>query len=352
MLTLRGAAGVRLLGAADRMDYVRRGLLPATGCPASGAVVAESSAKPRAIRTGEAYVDAMLPGCGISVAHPQNEGPEDAMFHAMDSATDFAGDRALNDARALAPPAGIGAEAAAHRRQISLLGRVLGCCAASYCQANNLPAGCDLTQLPTTLVGSPRGRPELTGPMAIGSTVGQTLLMEYLEGMPMREVGWGRVTRDDIEDLLVFHPIKFRYENGPASAARRSAGPLMRHMMEGLAQSGEGLRLMLLFGHDTNLADVGSLLQLTWQATGYPARDIPPGGALGFELLGDANGQQFVRAFFRAQTMDQLRNQEVLDPAARGYRTYLVIPGCAAANPTLCPLQRFQTLVQERLQGG
>jgi fructose-1,6-bisphosphatase/inositol monophosphatase family enzyme len=40
---------------------------------------------------------------------------------------------------------------------------------------------------------------------------------------------------------------------------------------------------------------------------------VPPGGALGFELLSDAGGHKFVRAFFRAQTMDQLRNQQSLN---------------------------------------
>lgn len=354
LLTPRGAAGIRLLGAADRADYVRRGLLPANGCLPDGAVDAEASAKQRAIVTGQSYLETLLPGCNVAVAHPEREGPEDAMFHPLDSGpSDFDGVEALREATALAPPGGVAAEAAARRDEIDLLGRVLGFGSEAQCEAGRVPSPCTLADLPSSIEGNRHDRPDLAGPMAIGSTVSQTLLLEYLEGMPMSDVGWGRVSRDEIERLLVFHPVKFRYENGPRLVARRAAGPLMTRMLGALNGGADAPRLTLLFGHDTNVADIGSLLGIEWHAASYPAGDIPPGGALGFELLGDGHGQRFVRAFFRAQTMDQLRNQEALDPAAAGYRTYLSIPGCDApgAAPAPCPLARFDEIVTARLAG-
>ena len=349
LLTPRGAAGIGLLGAADRTDYVRRGLLPASGCLPVGAIAAEASAKQRAIRTGEAYVGALLPGCTISVAHPAREGPEDAIFHPLDSGpADFDGAEALRQTQALLPAGGIAAEAAAHRPEIDLLSRVLGC------TGDTAATACTLPNQPSALEGNPHDRPDLRGPLAIGSTISQTFLLEYLEGMPMAEVGWGRVTRDEIERLLVFHPVKFRYENGAPLVARRAAGPLATRMLAALTAGGAGARFTLFFGHDTNIADLGSLLGLSWQVPSYPRDDIPPGGALGFELLAGANGHHYVRAFFRAQTMDQLRNQEGLDPTAPGYRAWLSIPGCedgGGANPAPCPLERFESLVRARLAG-
>src|SRR3546814_9560283 len=80
LLTLRGAQGVGLLGAADRARYVEAGLLPATGCPPTGAVAAEASWKQRAYKTGEAYVAQFLPGCSIAVVHPAVE-EGDVLFH-------------------------------------------------------------------------------------------------------------------------------------------------------------------------------------------------------------------------------------------------------------------------------
>jgi 4-phytase/acid phosphatase len=353
LLTPRGEAGIRLLGEADRIDYVRRGLLPAQGCLPEGAIVAKASAKQRAIRTGEAYVETLLPGCGVAVVHPEREGPEDWVFHPLDSGpADFDGAEALRQAEALAPPGGIEAEAAARRGEIELLARVLGCGANEGQPTPGSLDPCTLVNVPSRLAGNPHDRPDLEGPLGIGSTVSQTFLLEYLEGKPMSEVGWDRVTREEIERLLIFHPVKFRYENGSRLVARRAAGPLVREMQAALGAP-EGPRFMLLFGHDTNVADIGSLLGLTWQVPSYPRDDIPPGGALGFELLSGANGHRYVRAFFRAQTMDQLRNQERLDPAAPGYRIYLSIPGCDAGggDPAPCPLERFDAIVERALAG-
>ncbi|WP_136161346.1 histidine-type phosphatase [Sphingomonas flavalba] len=354
LLTPRGAAGIRLLGTADRAEYVKRGLIPANGCLTPGAVDAEASAKQRAIKTGEAYLETLLPGCVVAVAHPEKEGPEDAIFHPLDSGpADFDGARGHAEALALAPAGGLPAEAATHRAEIDLLGTVLGCCSATVCAANGAGDACTLADLPTTLAANPHDRPDLEGPLVIGSTISQTLLLEYLEGMPMSDVGWGRVTRDQIEQLLVFHPVKFRYENGSPYVAQRAAGPLVSRMLGALTAGADGARLTLLFGHDTNLADIGSLLGLDWQVPSYPKDDIPPGGALGFELLRDGKGQRFVRAFFRAQTMDQLREQQALDPDAPGYRAYLPIPGCNAAGDTApCPIDRFTTVVKAKLAGS
>ena len=351
LLTPRGAAGIRLLGTADRAEYVKRGLIPADGCLAPGAVDVEASAKQRAIKTGEAYLETLLPGCVVAVAHPEKEGPEDAIFHPLDSGpADFDGARGHAEALALAPAGGMAAEADAYRREIDLLGTILGCCSATVCAANDAGAACTLADLPTTLAAHPHDRPDLEGPLAIGSTISQTLLLEYLEGMPMRDVGWGRVTRDQIEQLLIFHPVKFRYENGSPYVARRAAGPLVTRMAEALDAGPGGPRFTLLFGHDTNLADVGSLLGISWKVASYPKDDIPPGGALGFELLGDKAGHKFVRAFFRAQTMDQLRNQTPLDAQAEGYRSYLSIPGCnSPGDTTPCPIDRFKAIVKEKL---
>lgn len=351
LLTTRGAEGIRLLGAADRADYVRRGLLPASGCLPAGAIVAEASAKQRAIKTGEAYVETLLPGCAVTVAHPEKEGPEDWMFHPLDSGpADFDGQRAYRESAALAPAGGIAAQAAALRTEIDLLGNVLGCCSAPVCAANNAAAACTLADLPSSITANPHDRPDLAGPMSVGSTISQTFLLEYLEGMPMADVGWGRISRDQIEQLLIFHPVKFRYENGSPYVARRAAGPLVTRMAEALDAGPGGPRFTLLFGHDTNLADVGSLLGISWKVASYPKDDIPPGGALGFELLGDKAGHKFVRAFFRAQTMDQLRNQTPLDAQAEGYRSYLSIPGCNSPGDTApCPVDRFKAIVKEKL---
>ena len=127
----------------------------------------------------------------------------------------------------------------------------------------------------------------------------------------MDEVGWGRVGRDEIERLLVFNVTKFKYTDRPPYIAKGAAGPLAKAILEALSAP-TGPSVTLFAGHDTNIAALGGLLDMHWRAASYLPDDIPPGSALGFELLSDGNRRQIVRAFFRSQTMDQLRNLEPL----------------------------------------
>ena len=166
----------------------------------------------------------------------------------------------------------------------------------------------------------------------------------------MHQVAWGRIDRRQIDRLLVFNSIKFKYVDRPHFIARAAAGPLAKAILRALGTP-TAPRVTLLAGHDTNIADLGGLLDAHWRVTGYPADAVPPGSALGFELLADGRGQQFVRAFFRAQTMEQLRKLERLGPANQPYRQYVRVPGCSDATIDFgCELGTFRRLVEARLR--
>lgn len=335
LLTERGAAGIRLLGSADRALYAGRGLF-GKGCPAPGAVVLHASSKPRAIDTAKNWAAAFMPGCAAPVEHPTETGL-DPIFHGLDDQpASFDGAKALAEARAALPKGGIAEEARRHQPLLTLLAKAMGCAA---------PA-CPLLTDPTELIGTAHDRPELEGPIDVGSTASQSFLLEYLEGMPMQDVAWGRASRADIERMLEFHPTKFRYSNRPEYVARNAAAPLAKEMLAALDSPA---KLTLFAGHDTNIADVGGFFDVHWKVPQYPADDVPPGGAIGFELLRGADGARYVRAFFRAQTMDQLRNQEPLG-ASRASRQYLAMPGCGNSPAArACSWTTFQALVRRRL---
>jgi 4-phytase/acid phosphatase len=338
LLTERGAKGIGLIGAADRGYFIDVGLLPTAGCPSPGQVAAFASNKPRAIETAEVWLKSVVPGCEVKVDHP-DEGASDPLFHALDEAPAwFDGHHAYEVALTQAPNGGLAADDEAHAGELDRLEQILGCTSPS----------CDLESEPTNLVERPHDRPDFAGAMDVASTASQSLLLEYLEGMPMSDVGWGRATRDDIERLLIFHPIKFKYSNRPPFIAMASAGPIASKIAESLGTSG-GPRIVLLAGHDTNLADLGGLLGLHWKAAGYPQDDVPPGAALGFELWSGTNGYKFVRAFLRSQTMDQLRNLEPLSTQNPPYRQYISIPRCGRpADAESCSLATFLGLIETR----
>jgi 4-phytase/acid phosphatase len=337
LLTERGAAGVKLLGAADRQYFDRAGLTK-SGCPS---ITLIASGKQRAIRTAQSWAEGFMPGCAASVTHPGEKDP-DPIFHGFDDApASFDGQRAYRESLAMAPKGGIAAEARTFRPELTILARALGC---------KLPA-CPILTAPNKLTPSEHDRPDLEGPLDAGSTVSQTFLLEYLEGKPMKDVAWGRVTPAEITRMLRFHPLKFKYSNRPAYIATRAAAPLANEVVKALTDP-SGTPVTLLAGHDTNIADMGGFFQFHWTVPSYPADDVPPGSAVGFELLKAANGTRYVRAFYRAQTMDQLRNQRNLTGSEGPYRQYMPIPGCGnSVAATACRLDVFKAFVARRVQG-
>jgi 4-phytase / acid phosphatase len=323
-LTPHGAEGARLMGSYYRTFLGARGILPREGCAPAGDVVAWASSKPRAIKTAEAFAEGLQPGCGLKVARPDSE-ETDVIFH---PSSIIDGDIALKASQRQKP--GLAAETKALAKEFAILERVLG---------KPLDKGSSHLQ-------SAKGdNAEVEGALGIASTGGQTVLLEYVEGKPMNEVGWGRASKADIQAMLRFHTVKFRYEVGPPYVAQRYAAPVAAEILKALnGEAGTG-KLTLLVGHDTNIAALRGLLEAHFTAADYPQDDPPPGGAMGFELLGNAAGQKFVRAFYTAQTMDQLRELQPLTAANPPAYSYFPIPGC----PSLCPLATFQKLVGAKL---
>ncbi len=340
LLTPHGAKGVALLAQADRAYVARAGVLPSSGCPAPGAVAVQASKVPRAISTGEAWAAAFAPGCPLAVQHP-GKGAPDSLFHPLAGAPAwFDGRRAYRDAIRHAPGGGLSATARRLAPLIRRLEAVLGCA----------PPQCDLERAPTSLVERPHDRPSLKGPLGIAATATQTFLLEYLDAKPLAEVGWGLVTPAQIAELQAFNAVKFAAVDRPLYVAKAAAGPLLRAMFEALSAP-NGPRVALFAGHDTNIADLGGLLDLHWKPADYPADTVPPGAALGFELWSERSGRGFVRASFRSQTMEQLRNLEPLGDGNPPHREYVTIPGCGRAEVAeSCDLDSFARLVEARLR--
>lgn len=328
-LTAHGAEAVRRVAAFDRGLFADLGVIPARGCASPDGISASASASSRAIKTGKAFLETLQPGCAVLLDHPVGADEED-MFHPTDARSAIDGEAALAAAERMLPPGGLDAEVKAAGADFALLDRIVG-----------VPV-----DRASMLKASPGDKPDMKGGLSFGSTAGQTILLEYLEGMPMKRVGWGRASAADIRRLLRFHPVKFRYETRSPYVAQRIAAPLVTRMIDAL--SGQGGRLTLLFGHDTNIAALGGFYGLHWTMADYPRDDISPGGAIGFELLRDAKGQRFVRPFVRSQTMTQVRTLAPLGKSNAPDRSYVAIPGCGSAA-TLCDFATFERLTRDRL---
>ncbi|MDB5439337.1 MAG: phosphoanhydride phosphohydrolase [Caulobacteraceae bacterium] len=183
-LTAHGAEAVQILGQADRAALAGRGLLPARGCPAAGAVVLYADSDQRTIATGEALVRGLAPGCTLEFGHrPQDD--LDPLFSPLDEPGPL--DPAKAVAAARAQGGDLSSLAISREGDLRLAQQVLApSCQTSVCNLSGMSSDISMPQ--------GEGRPKATGPLDFLPTAAQTLMLEYVEGRPMSEVGWGRVT--------------------------------------------------------------------------------------------------------------------------------------------------------------
>ncbi len=325
-LTPNGAAALVVEARADRADWVARGLLSASGCPA---IRIRTNSSSRTIASGEAYARGFAPDCAIAVAHnPMDQ--VDPLFEPLRArATRFDAAAAVADIDRFT--GGMGALVARHRDGLRLLERVLGCREARGCD----PAG------PARLAPSADGHGiDLTGPIRTASGTAQVLLLQYAEGLPP-SVGGLPVDATVLTRLGAMHAALFDvYSRSPYMAAHQSAA-FGRHMIAALTAR-DDTKVDMLVGHDTNVTALAALLGFDLLAPGYAANDAAPGGAILLNRWHDRSGKSFVTVTYRTQSPAQIRAH-----AGAVTVTPVQVRGCPLAAP--CPLDRFVTLFGERL---
>ncbi|WP_068085386.1 histidine-type phosphatase [Novosphingobium rosa] len=333
-LSPHGALAVERLGASDGATLRAQGVIPAKGCP-TVRIVADSDQ--RTIETAKSWARAFAPGCAIPGDH-QPQGSKDTRFGPIQAGL-VTLDPAQVDAAVAqgVGPGGMAAVEAAHRDLLALADHIL-------CK-DGPSASCGIGQEPSVIApASARQRPKMEGALDRASTVAQIMLLEYGEGKPMAQVGWGRVTPAQIARLSALHALEFRLLARPYPVASANLSGLLPIMREGLTGS---TAVTMISGHDTNVANLGGLLDLHWQVPGLAQDDPAPGGAIVLERVKARDGKLYVRASYRAQSLEQIRSAAPL--AAKGpYRAAIPIPGCAAeARGALCPLNKALHLLGE-----
>jgi 4-phytase/acid phosphatase len=130
---------------------------------------------------------------------------------------------------------------------------------------------------------------------------------------------------------------------------------MLFHVLKSLEQAVEGHpvvsaltkpddRLLILAGHDGNIASIAGALDLSWLIDGR-REDTPPGGALVLELWKKRGTDEFsVRTFYMAQTLDQMRNASPLSLATPPERVPVFVPGCGREDGS-CGWAAFQKTV-------
>lgn len=337
-LTPHGAGAVAGLGIADARAFRRVGLLPEAGCPAVGSVRVVADSDQRTIATAAAWLGALAPHCGLAAEHlPQDQ--QDPRFSAIETgAPGWSAAKADAAVLAAAGPGGLAARDAQERALALRLDAIL-------CGPGKAPAKgvCGVSAVPTGIKPAGAGsRPKLSGMIDKASTAAQVLLLEYADGKPMADVGWGRASAADVTAFSRFHALEFELLARPKPIAAANFSTLAPIVAQGLTGSA---RITMISGHDTNVANLGGLLDIHWQIPGFATDDPAPGGAIVIEGVHDRRGRNFVRVSYRAQALDAIRAGGA--KAVEGVHTILVSPtGCTVpGRPGLCTPEQFARLI-------
>jgi 4-phytase/acid phosphatase len=308
----------------------------------------------RSYMTAVKFGAGLFPGVTVPI-HTYATNVADPVFDPLS-----AGVATVNPARALAEVLGLYGSgtnlASAYSSELSLLSKVLYP-SGTQPNTNSTQGSVDPTTLPITLViNTPLGTnppPYKTGEVINSGGLVADLgaldpfVMQYTDGFPTNEVGWGRFTLDTLSQLTRLITLQFSIAMRPPYLARVQASSAASHILRSMLPITSGVPLdgalgtnqpqaLVIVSSDTFVAGLAGLLDLHWLLPGYQPDFCAPGGALVFELRQvTATGEYLVRVFYTAQTFDQLRNLTPLTLQAPPGTMQLLVPGGSKSTTNL-----------------
>jgi len=202
----------------------------------------------------------------------------------------------------------------------------------------------------------------IENPVVLGADFAENFLLQYTEGKPMAQVGWGRVSRADLNDLMQMNTQFHDFILRTPYAAQVGASHLAARIRDTILDAASGRptpnelgdpkdRFILLIGHDSNLSWLGGLLHLDWLLPDQTFNATPPGSALVFEVRRSrVSNRSVVQVFFISQTLDQIRDLRALTGAEHPSIAPVFVPGCSGSAPAYaCSVEEFDRVVDSAI---
>jgi 4-phytase / acid phosphatase len=351
-ITANGRTNETLLGRYFRLWLTQEKLLTGDDRSDAAFVFVRALDSPLVVDTAQAFAAGLLPAGLVAV---NTVSAPDPLFNPIE-----AGVAKLDSNLAVAAVDGrLGGNpqslADAYSAEFALARSVLFNYPAGTSPAPAAPAGkIDVTALPITATPGNSTAPVNLGGLASYYMAVDPFMMEYVDGMPPSDVGWGRLDADGIGRILRVYSALLDLEFRTPYLAGVQSSNMASHIVRSMLQAATGNRMggalgtpsdkiVAVMGTDSSVAGLAGLLHLDWLVDGYQPDVTPLGGSLVFELRQSTRTAEFlVRAVFVAQTMDQLRHRTALTLDAPPAKVPVFIPGCSVDNATFdCPLSAF-----------
>ncbi len=360
-LTLHGAQAEVLLGAYFRDYLLTEGLLTGNDKQDATHSYFRANSIQRSNISAASLATGLLPGATVGV-HSFALGTPDPVFDPISAKV-----VTVDPARAATEEAGIyssgSALASAYSGELSLIRSVLFNYAEGTTPPPPTPQGLvDATAIPIPLTMNKTG--VATANVINAGGVTDTLLaadpfvMEYTDGLPMSDVAWGQLSLDQLSQQTRVITLDFDIQMNPPYLDKLQSSNAASHVLLSMAEQVYGVKIPGAFGSgpsklivinssDAYVEGLAHLLGMHWTLPGYQPQYCAPGGNLVFELRqSKSTGKYIVRAFYTAQTFDQLRNLTTLTLDAPPATQQLLIPNAGSTGSSLdVDFDRFALLV-------
>jgi 4-phytase/acid phosphatase len=360
-LTANGATLETIIGGYYRLWFTQEKLLTGNDSADASLVYFRANVIERTIASAQAFAAGMLPAATVSVNH---YGPteSDPLFDPVGAHV-----ARMNQQMAVAAVAGRFGDnpqalATAYAPELALARSVLFHYPLSETPPPPTPDGkVDVTAIPFTF--APGGQSGWTvDPGGLGTVLlaVDPFVMEYAEGLPASDVGWGQLTAGGVSQILRLYSLGLDLPCRTPYLDKVQSSNLASHVMRSMLQAATGnamtgalgtpsTKMVVLIASDAQIIGLAGIFGLDWVLPGYQTNYCAPGGALVLELRqSQITGEYVVRASYVAQTLDQLRNRTALTLAAPPASAPVFIPGCSGRNATYdCPLTNFVRIAKQ-----
>ena len=307
-LTPRGARLARAMWHDLREILNKEGLFQENMCPTAGAVYVRADTDERTKATAHALLQGLAPNCSIGYAVAPGE--IDPLFHPVKAGLyRYNPTIVARDILAMADGSLQNTQEALSE-SVNLAGDILGSPSEEVCERFVMAPKCRLGDLPSAVSvhGDGKGA-HIIGALGIASSVAEIFLLEYGE-WPDVNAGWGEVNDKVLSEILPAHAKVFDLVNRAPVVAWAQGSSLLKEIGDALMNKhydkrANEAKFVVFVGHDTNIANIGGLMGIQWQAKGYPQNGIPPASVIFFELW-EKGGKKEIRVKYYAQPPKEL----------------------------------------------
>lgn len=315
-LTSRGGALETMMGQYFRKWAVDAGLFPENYVPTADDLNVIANSMQRCIATAQYFTSGFMPVGGVTVNHRFTPSKMDPLFNPQLTKVnpEFVAE-AMKQIAAMGGEKGIVGINEAIEPNYILIQQVMDTDKSPMAQAND-PKLNAFKNYNTEVLLEKWQEPRLAGGSALKelNSASDAFILQYYEepdslkaafGHNLSREDWARLAhiKDTYQDVLFTAPI----------VAVNVAKPLIQYMYDELRSPDR--KFTFLVGHDSNLSSVATALGVEkYELPEAIEKQTPIGSKIVIEKFVDKDGKEYADINIVYQTIDQLRNMELLSP--------------------------------------